>query len=231
MRTHLKVVRILGAVICASLVPAYANAASILLNGSFEDGGFVDTGAIDQTMSLTVGATTIANWTVVGDTLAWITTPNPWGLEAENGNLFLDLTNFEPGAPFGGVSQTIPTVVGADYVLSFSLGSFTSRWGGPPVSILATAGGTSQTCSNPSSTAQSTWTFCTVPFTAAGTSTAITLVGSAGVNYIGLDNVSVELANGTEPPPPVPEPASVVLLGGGVAALVTRLRRRRQAAL
>jgi len=178
-------------------------------------------------MSLPAGpGTTITNWTVGVDTIAWINAGNPWGLSAQDGGKFLDLTNYEAGAPFGGVFQTIPTTTGANYVLTFYLGSYTARWGGPPVSITAVIDNPTQQqqCINPSVTSVSTWTLCTVPFTALAAQTSILLVGSSGVNYIGLDNVSVELA-GTQP---VPEPGVASLLGVGTLAMVAKARRRRK---
>jgi hypothetical protein len=220
MRMYRSAVRFLVGVVCAFVVPLSASAAPIL-NGSFEQGAFADTGAPnDGTMSLPAGSTTIDNWTVTTDTIAWIVSPNIWGLAAQDGNLFLDLTNLEAGAPFGGVTQTIATTPGDNYILSFYLGSYTARWGGPP-SILATAGTASQTCTNPTPTTQSTWTLCTVPFTAVSSMTAITLAGTTGFNYIGLDNVSV-----TPAAAPVPEPSSILLLGAAAAGLLARARRR-----
>ena len=169
-------------------------------------------------MVLLAGSTTMTDWTVVGDGLAWIESPNPWSLSAQDGNRFLDLTILTAGAPFGGVTQTIATDVGSDHLLSFYLGSLTAIWGGPPVSILATAGSASQTCTDNTTSTVSTWTLCTVPFTALLANTPITLLGSAGFNYIGLDNVSVTLVGWDQtasergkqprtrqpPPPPLP---------------------------
>lgn len=227
MRIYREMARLLAVVFCASLVATSASAAPIL-NGSFEGGAFV-AGGFQGTMHLGVGSTTITDWTVVGvvgDSLAWINSPNPWSLSAQDGNFFLDLTNVTALAPFAGVTQTIATDVGSEYNLSFYLGSLTSIWGGPPVSILATAGSATQTCTDNTTSTVSTWTLCTVPFTALLANTPITLVGSAGFHYVGLDNVSVAPANGTEPP--VPEPASILLLGAGAAGLFARARRRRR---
>lgn len=228
MRIYREIARLLAVVASVSLVATSANAAPIL-NGSFEEGAFV-AGASQGTMTLGVGSTTMTSWTVVGDSLAWINSPNPWSLSAQDGNFFLDLTDFETGSPFGGVTQAIATDVGSEYNLSFYLGSLTSIWGGPPISIQATAGSAAQTCSVGTTSTVSTWTLCTVPFTALAASTAITLTGAAGVYYIGLDNVSVELVDGGPDPDPVPEPASIVLLGAGAAGLVVRSRRRRRQA-
>ena len=222
MRRYLALVRLLAFAGAVSLVaqPARAN---LILNPSFELGAFVDQGS--QTMTLPAGSgTDLTNWTVGFDSLAWINVGSPWQLSAQDGSKFLDLTNYEAGAPFGGVNQTIATTIGSQYVLTYYLGSLTSVWGGPPVAITAFAGSATQQCINPSVTTVSTWTLCTVPFTALAAQTTITLHGVAGLNYIGLDNVSVELA-GTQPP--VPEPGVLALLGIGALGLAANARRRR----
>ena len=220
MRIDREMARLMAVVLCAGAVAASAEASPIL-NESFEDGAFV-ANAAQGTMTLNVGSTAITNGTVVADALAWIESPNPWFLSAQDGDKFLDLTNFQAGAPFGGVTQTIATDVGASYDLLFYLGSYTARWGGPPVAITATAGSASQTCTVSSTSTMSTWTLCTVPFVALSTSTAVTLVGAAGVHYIGLDNVTVE-----QRPVAAPEPGAMILFGAGLAGLISRARRRR----
>ena len=170
--------------------PVAASAAIPITNFSFESGTFVNDG--NGTMVLPLGSTVMTGWTVVTDQVAWIISPNPWGLSAQDGNRFLDLTAYPAGAPFGGVSQTLATSIGHTYRVNYYLGTYTSRWGGPPVSILASAGGTSQTCTVSTTSTQSTWTLCSMLFTANSVSTTLSFVGSAGFQYIGLDNVSVE---------------------------------------
>jgi hypothetical protein len=216
--------------ICVTLAIAAASAAqaNLLVNGSFEQGTHTNDG--NNTETFPAGATDITGWTTVGSHVSWIADPNPFGLTAQDGTLFLDLTGYTAGAPFGGVTQTIATTPGATYQLSFQLGSFTTRWGGPPVSISASAGSTSQVFMDAATHSASTWTSEMLDFTATGTSTVITLEGSAGVNYIGLDNVDVECASsagcagggGTG----APEPATLALMGLGLGILAARRRRR-----
>lgn len=191
---------------------------ALITNGSFELGTFVDDG--NGTDSFLAGPTTITGWAAVGRQVSWIRSPNPWGLSAQDGTHFLDLTGYISGPPFGGVTQTIATTPGQQYSLSFFLGTFTQRWGGPPVSILASAGGTSSTFTVSTTSTASTWTPFSMLFTATSANTTITLTGAAGVEYIGLDNVSVDLASTV----PEPESWALLMLGLGLLCLVGRHR-------
>jgi hypothetical protein len=195
---------------CITLVAERAEA-NLIVNGSFESGTFVNDGF--GTDSFGAGPTTITGWAAVGRQVSWIQTPNPWGLLAQDGTHFLDLTGYNTGAPFGGVTQNIVTTIGQQYDLSFYLGSYTQRWGGPPVAILAAAGSTNQTFTVSTPSTASTWTPFSMHFTASAATTTITLTGALGAEYIGLDNVSVDVASA------VPEPESWALMVLGLALL------------
>lgn len=196
--------------------------ASLLTNGSFELGTLVNDG--NSTMTFSAGPTNITGWTAVGRQVSWIEAGNPFGLSAQDGSRFLDLTAYIAGPPFGGVTQTISTNAGQQYVVSFFLGTYTLRWGGPPVSIVASAGGTSQTFTVSTTSTASTWTPFSMLFTASSANTAIMLTGAAGFNYIGLDNVGVDAAGTT-----TPEPLSYALIaiGLGLLGLAGRGRSKR----
>lgn len=214
---------------CRSLLPAIALAASalgasaahanLLTNGSFEAGGFVNQGS--DTMSLPAGSTVITGWTVITDTTAWIGPTNPFGLTASDGSFFLDLSNYQAGAPFAGVMQTIATTPGSTYALTFDLGG--STFWGRPDSLTASAAGTSATFTTPSTGTNNDWYHETLLFVATAASTTVQLQGLAGFNYIGLDNVSVDFVSAA----PVPEPGTWALTIAGLVPLLVAARRRR----
>lgn len=193
-----------------------------LTNSSFELGTFVNDGK--GTMILQVGGTDLTGWTVVTDELGWIGNPNPWSLSAQDGDRFLDLTAYPAGAPFGGITQTIATLPQRQYELSYGLGSHTARWGGPPVAIVATAGSESQTCTVTTRTSGSTWTPCTMAFTATSASTVISFTGKEGSQYIGLDNVTVQTVETAWWPLIL-----LILLIIALVIIVTQRRRRSKA--
>ena len=210
MQSRIRLLMATSAIYLGCVTHANAN---LLTNGSFEFGTLVNDGNATQTFS--AGPTAITGWSAVGRQVSWIEAGNPFLLSAQDGSRFLDLTAYNTGAPFGGVTQSIATTIGNQYSLSFFLGSFTTRWGGPPISILASAGSTSQTFTNSAVTTSSTWTPFAMTFTATANTTAITLTGSAGVEYIGLDNVDVEPAGAVG----APEPATYILIACGLIAL------------
>jgi hypothetical protein len=206
----------LGIAVFGVAVPSHAN---LITNGSFEFGTFVPD--VNNSMSLSVGATDMTGWTVVTAPLAWIGPSNPFGLSASDGGYFLDLSGYHDNAPYAGVEQTqnILTTIGAQYRLSFDLGT-SPPYDSAPVSILVTAGSASTTfTSTPLNVNQ--WETFTFDFTATSATTTISLDGQASTaeKYIGLDNVSVV---------PIPEPGTFALFAGsGLLALVGWRRFRK----
>ena len=186
--------------------------ASLIINGGFESGGYVQSS--NDTMTLAVGSTAMDGWTVTEDLIAWIGPVNPWSLTANEGDFFLDLTDFSTGSPFGGVSQNITTNVGQSYELSFDLGS-SNRWGRPSA-IEASAAGSSNIFTSSTVGELSDWDRVSMMFTADSETTTIFLTGITGSQYIGLDNVSVSA---------VPVPAALWLFGSGLIGLIGMKRK------
>jgi len=207
---------IMALVCVAAASPASAN---LLSNGSFETGNFV--GNADNAMVLNPGDTAMTGWTVINGDLAWIGPANPFGLSAVNGSYFLDLTGYSDNLPFGGVTQSIATILGANYSLTFALGGSTAY--GVPNSLTACAGAT---CSPflINATGTNDWATETLNFVGTGNPMAISLTGLAGSKYIGLDNVSVDLLS--TDPRSVPEPLTMSIFGAGLVG-VAALRRRK----
>jgi hypothetical protein len=192
--------------------------ANLIVNGSFENNnGFVNNG--QDTMVLNPLSNTMGGWTVVSNQLAWIGASNPFALSASNGTYFLDLTSYYDAGIYGGVTQTINTVAGATYQLSFDLGG--SPQYGSSDSIQASAGSIINTYSINASI-NNQWNNETLNFTANDSSTVISLIGLSGGYYIGLDNVSVTQTGAA----PVPEPGTMMLLGLGMAGLAVFGKRR-----
>ncbi len=211
-------IRIISAVVSTVLSSAcfYAHA-SLVTNGSFETGSFVDTDGTPATaMSLALGATDMTGWAVFGDKVTWIKEPS-FGLTAPDGEYFLDLTDYQSGSPFGGVRQTIATTAGQAYRVSFQLGSDTRY--GLPSGLTVIAGATSQGFST-NAAGPDAWTTYSMDFVANGSSTLLGFLGNAGQNYIGLDNVSVNA---------IPAPGTLALVGLGLGLVGLGLGRRKTA--
>ena len=199
-RVGLLMFSILTAIAVLSLpVQAHAN---LLQNGSFE------------------GST--SGWTEIGNIA--LLDSGIGGITAKDGGYFLDLTgNVDYSYAYGGVTQTIATVIGTTYHLSFFGGNYSSNlpeFQEGIVGLLASAGATQQAFTMPAVPSGFLWTQFGFDFVASDTSTAISVVATAGGSYAGLDDVSV-IASAD-----LPEPASLTLLGAGLSGLLLRRRHR-----
>ncbi len=202
----MKKIMLSGLLTVSLLQVSQISSANLVTNGSFELGAYIPSS--NDTMTLTVGSTAMDGWTVTNDLIAWIGPVNPWSLTANEGDFFLDFTDFSTGSPFGGVSQNITTDIGQSYQLSFDLGS-SNIWGRPSA-IEASAAGSSNIFTSSTIGGISDWDRFSMVFTANSTTTTIFLRGVTGSQYIGLDSVSVSA---------VPVPAALLLFISGMGAL------------
>ncbi|MGH6986434.1 MAG: PEPxxWA-CTERM sorting domain-containing protein [Caulobacteraceae bacterium] len=228
----MKVVELIACVAVVALSAGASRAADLITNGSFETNG----PAAGSAPTEPIGSTAITGWTAInndgtttdnGHNLIWIGNGG-YGLDTPFGTDFLDLTGTTDTTPFSGVSQTVTTVVGQAYALTFYLGVYGAGGAfGGPISATANAGSASQTFTDPGGTggtdASGTyWTPYTLDFTASAASTVISFVGTSGDEFIGLDNVSLNpTVSG------VPEPVAWALMLAGLGMIGFCMRRRR----
>jgi len=207
-------------------VDAHAN---LLTNGSFEipvvpAGGFAN---------FFTGSTAISGWTVTGPSASIVSgTYSPGGgftFPAEDPtpkSQWLDLTG-DVSNQFEGVKQTVTTVPGTNYNLSFWVGNIfgpTVGWGSTSTVEVRVNGIDVGHKTNSTVSSTLSWEQFTIPFTATSASTTIEFdnLDPTSDNSNGLDNVDLEVA-GTSP---VPEPSSLLLLGSGLLSLAGFVRRR-----
>jgi len=196
VRTLLFVLGIALAVFLFGVQTAFA----VGTNGSFELG--TDPGSF---ATLPAGNTNITDWTIDSGSVDYIGTY--W--QASDGVRSIDLN----GTAQGSISQSIPTVIGATYDVTFDLSG--NPDGGPALKVLSVTS-TSTSAQNFSydtgvqanSLANMKWASSSYSFIATTTSTkltfASTITGSFGP---ALDNVVIVETLPPPPPPPPPPPA------------------------
>jgi hypothetical protein len=181
---------------------------NIVTNGSFESGSY--TFGADGGVDLPAGSTAITGWTVVTNDVAALGPANIYPILAKDGGTSLDLQGYTDSAPYGGVSQTLDTISGHTYDVTFWIGvqNGLSYAVGPAAISVSAASTPAQTFTNTSTLAGEQWEKFDYDFTATAASTLLTFEGqsTAGGAYIGLDNVDVE---DTATASSVPLPAAV----------------------
>lgn len=200
--------------------------ANLLVNGSFEQGNFtsvdVNNVPVDY-VRLLDGSTDITGWTVgtaagAGGPygLDWHVLDGPsahFGPGIDGGHFAVDLSwNFSPA---GSISQTFTTTPGANYLLTFLLGS-------PffDATVQVSVAGVSQDFSSPGDVQYGfPWRTETLAFTALGTSETLRFDAVAG-GFWGpvIDAVSVNQ---------VPAPGTLLLTTAALAVLAARRRKDR----
>ncbi|MBI3228716.1 MAG: DUF642 domain-containing protein [Burkholderiales bacterium] len=199
---------------------AQAQATNLISNGSFEIGTPVGNMGDNASQQIWGGNnTTLPGWSVIGGDIAWIGSGNPYQITASHGNNFLDLTGWHAGGSGAGVTQSINTVAGGHYQLSFDIGNSFNYNYHTQDSLLVSAGNLQQVVTTTQQDSASSWEHVTFNFIAQSNHTDISFSGQQAIWYIGLDNVSVNA---------VPEPETYAMMGLGLSALVALQRRRRK---
>ena len=192
-----------------------AATANLIVNGSFEDppvpGGYE---------YVPGGLTTITGWSTIFTGVERYD-PGIYGAgSASDGVLLIDL-NTDDFVAGGGIEQTISTIIGQYYLLTFDLGTWLGYGRSGSGNVTASAAGTNQSFSVQNLNPTTAWTAQSLQFTA---SSAATLVSFTNFdipreNFSLIDNIFV-----TESV--VPEPSTALLLALGLAGLCVRRRQR-----
>jgi uncharacterized protein DUF642/PEP-CTERM motif-containing protein len=215
-------------VLCAAALALAASAnalgANLLTDGSFESptvpaGGFSNFGT----------GTTIGGWTVVGPQASIVSgsfSQDGISFPAEDGLQWVDLTG-DGSNSLEGLQQSVATVPGHTYLLSFWVGNVNNPGGifGTTSSVdLEINGAPHGTFTNSCASCTSTqaWQQFTTSFVASGATTMVTFLNEDGPadNSNGLDNVVL-----TGQAAGVPEPATLSLLVLGLAGTFWPRRR------
>ena len=126
----------------------------------------------------------------------------------------------------GGITQTVATVPGQTYILSYWMRMdtellFEAIWGPQPCTY-ATQGQNPDCAVVPGSyllySNNPNWTFYTFTVTATSTLTDLTLAGRSDFHTVYFDQVSLTNA--------VPEPGTLIMFGSGILGLAGILRRK-----
>jgi len=169
----------------------------LIVNGSFENTQNTFQGDAAGIQSLQPNSTAIPGWTVTSAELAWASNANPFGPTAVDGEYFLDLTGYHDGRPYGGVLQTLATVAGGRYRVSFAVGSYQddARYQGPMSIGVEVEGTTHEFIFTPEPRRSGNqWKLMEIDFVATDAATRISIAGAAarGGGYLGLDEVSLK---------------------------------------
>lgn len=191
--------RVLSPIAAAIIVAATCSAvqAAVINNGSFElpkvpDGSFTN---------FDTGSSLLTGWAVVGTQVSIVSGALGAGsmtFPAQEGSQWLDLTGYRTNSRDDGVTQTVATIPGTRYTLSFWVGNVVDpggTYGSTSTVEVSINGGQRMPFTNKDGAGMTSmnWQQFTHPFTANATSTTITFFNGdpADDNSNGLDNVVI----------------------------------------
>jgi len=183
-----------------------AQAVNLVSNGDFANVGNVFVANTPQGGDdiQTARGTNIPGWTNVAKFVneLWVEPQNDYSLSASPGNgsgYFVDLTGQANVKPYGGIEQTITTVPGTGYTLTFALGASTlyNSSGSGAAALTASVTGASVLATqlfSLSPASSNDWVTETVTFIADSDSTTIEFLADSNntSQYTGLDNVVMQ---------------------------------------
>jgi choice-of-anchor C domain-containing protein len=206
--------RVLFASMTAAAMLAGSAQAATIVNGSFEIGVNPPTTSFT---TLGAGNTDLTGWSIGGGGIDWIGAY--W--QASNGVRSLDMTAITAGS----ISQTLSTVIGQRYVVTFDLAGNPDPNGGPTLKSLdVTVNGLDLVNYTFDTTGFSTsnmgWESKSYSFVATSTSSTLAFTSNNGLaSGPALDNVAVA----------VPEAATWAMMIAGFGLVGAASRRRRSA--
>jgi hypothetical protein len=205
--------------------------ADLINNGSFENGTFTG-GSYGFPLAQQVlpgDSSTLPGWTTNTSEIAWFQSGQA-GITTVAGNYALDLTGFcdggsgcPSGGLYGGISQSISTVIGTTYQLDFLGGTYSLNSSAP--TLVATAGSNVESFTlTTTSVTSGIWQSYSFEFVATSSNTEIAFSGSGGAVgqtfYLGLDNISVNSVSA------VPLPTPIWLFGSALIGFLGLNRRK-----
>jgi len=192
------------------------SAQAVLINGSFESGIDILSGA------KSVSGGDVTGWAASGGNTVDYIEDGFFGLAALDGDRFMDLTGSDRFG-FGNMAQSINTVLGQNYLLSFWIGGSNQfggfgEIGGAPSILVELSGIFTETFSG-SRNSTTDWQRQTRRFVGTGGPSTLMFTGFQPTNccFIGLDDVKVaELT----------EPGTLALMAFGLGGSVWARRRK-----